>query len=540
LVSKIAITESRKETIKDNKVGKETFPLTSALINVFGSDISPDKSGKGTPKVPIGTARTDENGRFTLSLVLKQAMRKYNFITIEASHPLGMFSKAIKIFACKDIVNGTSLDPIVLAGQTIEFTPRVLLKDGSLNKDVSINILFPEKQWAKYSFLADAELGSNGKTIAYNNQTYTVISTINNGNVYKKLFQTISPNEHYLVQVNYPDKPSAYYPLDNAFTESFDALGEKPIIEIAKNFIYDNTNKVSGKVFFEGKGLMDVRIEAFINPADILGQYNPMAKYSAITENDGNYTITGLPNLKSGALIRFALTQKLLNNYPTKEELVVSKNTPLSKDFTITNYKTSIKGHLVDKEGAPINYALVLVKGSNKTTHTDEMGNYSIDIESTELQGQLQFRADGYVDTTIKVQAVVSRKIKDKAFLSTLDRGTTVLSEFAGNSSVQFSVVNLDDWSPVKRGTLSISSSSGITSSIDVDLSKDNSNSLNFNFASKYDPKGYTVSFSPASEDENLYAPVSIKVSLIKNQVNQAIIFGTTTTTTTYYYYKNI
>ena len=529
LVFNSLLIENRREAIKNNKPSStETYPLGGALINVFGSDVRPN--GIAIARQTIGTTKSDENGQFSLSLVLKQAMKKFKYITFEASHPLGAFSKAIQTVETAEIIEGTNLKPIVLTAQTMELTPRVILADGSVNNNVTINVLMPQKQWSKYALLEQAGLASSKNTVTYGNQSYSIVASLNNGNTFKRLFQTISPNEHYLIQVNYPDKASAYYPLDNVYMQTFDRYAEKPIIEISKNFIYDNTNKVSGTVIYKGKGQVDVRVEAIINPADILGKVDVSAKYTAITENDGNYIIAGLPNLKHNAVIKFVLTDKTLSNYPITDEVVAKKNTDLTKDFTINIKKVTVSGRLLDKKGNPIDYALVLLKSSNKTTHTDNAGNYSIELEQAELLGQFQFKADGFKDTSILVENKVVRRVKDKDFLSVINRGNTVLDENTNNSRVQINVMNMDNETPVTQGTLTIKSNTGIVNTIEVDLTKNNSNSYTFNFAGKYDAKGYEVIFTPIKDGSTRLAPVVAQVSLINNRMNAAITLLATTT----------
>ena len=529
LVDNKGITESNQAIVKDNKVGSVKYPLEGALIEVFGAD----DDGRGGAKVAIATAKSDALGQYSLSLILKQAMQKFKYITIEVSHPSSLFSKVVRTYEYDNLVDGSVLDPVVLAGQTLELTPRVLLKDGTLNNQVNINILMPEAQWNKYSLLADAGLGIAKGAVKYNNQSYTVVATLTNGNKFKRLFQTINPNDNYVVQVNYPNRPSAYYPLDGSFQEAWDGLGQKPVVEIAKNFVYDNTNQLSGKVLYQGKGELDVRIAANFEPSDVLGTYGASKTFTAITDNDGNYTITGLPNLRQGAVVKFTLVDRTLSNYPFNEQLTVNKSGNLTKDFTIQVNKIIVRGQLTNKDATPIQNALVLVNNSNKSTHTDDAGNYSIELEQSELSGELKFLADGFESITIPVQISKSAKInqrKSKPIVyakgAIIERGTTTLSYFTSTSTVLINVIRLTDKSKIRSGTLTISPLSGVWASTKINLSTAEEAGYLLKVGNNLNSEGYKATFTPSVKDEKILSATSFKVSLATNRKNVPIVFG--------------
>gem|GEM_PF-2742762 len=529
LVFNKGITESNQATVKDNKVGSVKYPLEGALITVFGAD----DDGSGGTKVAIATAKSDALGQYSLSLVLKQAMQKFKYITIEVIHPSSLFSKVVRTYEYDNLVDGSVLDPVVLAGQTLELTPRVLLKDGTSNNQVNINILMPEGQWNKYSPLADAGLGIAKGSVKYNNQSYTVVATLTNGNIFKRLFQTINPNDNYLVQVNYPNRPSSYYPLDGSFQESWDGLGQKPVVEIVKNFVNDNTNQISGKVLYEGKGELDVRIAAYFEPSDVLGTYDASKTFTAITDNDGNYTITGLPNLKQGAVIKFGLVDRTLSNYSFNEQLAVNKSGNLTKDFTIQVNKVIVRGQLINTDGTPIPNALVLVNNSNKSTHTDDAGNYSIELEQAELSGELKFLADGFETEVVPIQAANASKLSYKKIkpISNLEQaileiGTTKLNYFTSDNSVLINVIRLTDKSKINSGTLTISPLYGVGASTKINLSTAEEAGYLLKVGNNLNSEGYKATFTPSVKDDKTLSATSFEVSLATNRKNVPIVFG--------------
>ena len=537
LVSSNSIPEFNREIAKDNAVGITRYPLADALVEVFGSDTRPAADGSGVVKAAIGTTKSDALGQYSLGLILKQAMKKYQYITIQISHSSGLFSKVVKTIPYDSLLNGLALAPTVLTGQTIELTPRVLLKDGSINNKVSINILLPEKQWSKYSLLSEAGLGTSQNTVTYNNQSYKVIATLTNGNTYKKLFQTINVNENYIAQINYPDKASAYFPIDGCYEGNSDRLEQKPVVEIAKNYLYDNTNQISGKISYNGKGRQDVRVSVSFDPKDVLGKLDSTVSITAISENQGYYTITGFPNLKTGSVIHFSLVDKTISSYPVVSELTIDKSGNLQKDFTIVVKKTTVYGHLTNKDGNAIKNALLQVVNSNRSTYSDDAGNYSIDLEQPEMAGNLTFIANGYKDSTIPVKQIVSGRHLKNAFLnipnegSSINRGTTVLDLLPSNASINISVIKLINQNIINRGTLTISSITGVSKPVSIDLSTiDTSAGFTFNVGVKNDPYGYVASFTPAPVDEKTLVPASINVSIAENVKNHPVIFGASST----------
>lgn len=533
LVSKSIIKERRQEIIKNNSAGKETFPLQDALVSVYGTNNTALKDGTTATKSPIGTTKTDANGHYNLDLILQNAMKKFKYILIEISHPSGLFNKTIQTVTYNSLINGVNLQPIVLTGQTIELTPRVILQDGSLNKDASINILLPEKQWSKYAVLESAEIGNTNKTASYNNQTYRVVTSISNGNTYKKLFQTVSPNEHYLVQINIPNKPSTFYPLDGVYVETFDNLGQKPIIEIAKNYLVNNTNTLSGKVSYVGSFKANVRIEASISPSDIVSEgYEAIRTFTAITNNEGKYTLSGIPNLKPGAAIRFNIIDKTISHSTTTDELIVRKNDALIKDFTLKVNKKVVTGQLIDIYGSPIANAAVLASSSNKMTVSDDNGNYAIELESDEISTGLKFMADGYRDTSIAVKTTLTRRQKNNALSNSINQGKTVLNPFASNSSIVFNVIKEEDKSNIRSGTLTLESVKGLFKPVIVDLSKINTNGFTYTIGQNYDAAGYKVSYTPTVANKSILAPTSTTVSLPPANSFRVIVMGVSTTKT--------
>ena len=531
LVSKNAITERRQEIIKDNKVGKQTFPLENALVSVYGSNTTNNIRGFESVKVPIGTAKTDVMGRYTLDLVLENAMKKFQYITFEVNHPSGLFNKQIMSVTYQSLLAGANMQPIVLAGQTLELTPRVQLLDGSLNKDVSIQILLPEKQWSKYAVLEGAGLGSTNKTINYNNQTYRIVASITNGNTFNRLFQTVSPNEHYVVKVNGSNKQSAFYPLDAVFLETFDKYGEKPIIEIEKNFVFDNTHKLSGKVLINGNTRANVRIVATINAADILGISETKKSFSVITDNEGNYTITGIPDIKVGSAINFQLVDKTISNNTFNEVLQIRKNESFIKDFKLTISKKTITGQLVDAKGNSIGNALVMVKNGSKAVRSDESGNYSVEVDATELTNELQFMADGFRDTLVTIQTGKAISKQKKTELSNIiNQGKTVLNPYLSNASVVINVIKLADNSNLRDGILTIESQKGLFKPAKFDLTTIDSKGVNFNFGQQYDDAGYKITYTASTANKLSLATESIPFTLPRNSANRSITLGVSTT----------
>jgi len=523
LLSNTPIAEKHLEIVKSNEAGKNTYSLANALVEVFGSNTRPNSISGSYQKQSIATAKTDEQGNYNLSLAIGKAMQKFKYLTIEVSHPSGLFSKVFKTVEYGKVQDGDQIEPLVLVGQTLEFTPSVHIANELEDKGVFINILIPEKQWSKYSFLSVAGLGETKSLVSYNNQQYKVVAKLENGNTYKKLFQTIQANEYYLVQINYPDRAPAYFPIDEVYLDNADALGQKPVLDIAKNYTYDNTNQVSGTVKSFGKPRWDVRVKVLFDKADVLGKFDELKEYSAITDNDGYYAIKGLPNLKKGAILHFVLDERVVSTATIEDQLIVSKNGHLVKDFDIKNPKHSVKGHVVDKNGVAIENVFVMLINSNKTTRTDHNGDYILEVEALELKNDIQFLADGYQDKQESLQLLGINNKQAKIFANKADNlplqlKTTILSNLLVKSSLIIDVRKLETDEAITRGTLSIIAASGKTKTMSIDLSTVGKDGYLFEVGEELDTKGYTIRFTPASADETSIAIAEADVPLSKGQ----------------------
>ncbi len=527
LVTNTALTEKNQQIFKPAKEGKVTYPLANALVEVFGSDI-PNELGIDKCRAAIASAKTDEYGNYDMNLIMHQAMQKYKYVIVEISHPSGLFNKVVKVIDYSKVENDYSLNNTVLVGQTIEFTPRVILTDGTINNKVSINILMPEKQWEKYSLLSVAGLGKELHKTFYNNQYYSVISTLKSGDIFKQLFQTINPNEHYLVQINYPDKPSAYYPLDQVFTDVKDVYNQKPIISITKNLYYDNGNSASGKIWYNGKGRNNVKVELSFRPEDVIGNYDPTKKYIAISELSGNYNFIGLPTLKQGTTIKYTIEDKTINDFPLEGELKVNSQVKWTKDFTFTDAKVVIKGQIIDESGKGIANALIIAQVSNTSFYTDNQGYYSLSLSQSATKDQLQVIADEYEDAALNVADYY--KDNKKHLLSYLHQngleiniGKTILKKHISDASVLLNVIKLLDNNNIRRGTMTISPTKVAGKAIKIDLSNLDTAGFKFNYGAQYDPNGYNISFVPLPEDKTVLAPASYKVMLASNSANKMV-----------------
>ena len=528
LVVSSPIKESTISYLTNNSAGRITYPLANAIIEVYGSNVKPNPDGSGAVKVAIASGSSDATGQYSLNLVLKQAMQKFNFVTFIVSHSSGLFSKAVNIYPYDSIANGLAIPTSVLTGQNLELTPRVILKDGSLSNSVSIKILMPATSWANYSLLSVAGLGSGNGIVNYNNQTYSVVTTLTNGNTYKKLFQTVSPNEHYTVQVNYPGRPSAYFPLDSVYLKTYDGLAQKPVIAITKNYVYDNTVSVSGIVTYKGKPDMNVRVAVTFNPSDVLGKYDSTQKFIAVTETSGNYTITGLPNLKSGALFNFTFTDKTVSNLPLTSTLAVTSTSGiLVKNFDIVVKKTIVSGQLTDIAGKAISNALVVVNATGITSHTDNTGRYLLQLVDGEIAGGLTFIADGYITKSIQL-------IASKSSL-TINVGITILNKQVSSNSVLINVVKKADNTAIKSGTLTIAPiSSGAGKTINVNLTNvsDSGYALNPDTLGG-NPSQYKVSFTPSVANKKSLQPLLTNVSLVSAKKSTQVVLKVSDATPT-------
>ncbi len=535
LVAKTPLTESVQSLRKSNSEGKITYPLANAIVEVYGSDM-PNQLGSGSStKMALGSAKTDENGNYDVSLIMRHAMQKFKYVMVEITHPSGLFSKVVKTIDYSTVENNYNLNNVVLVGQTLELTPRVLLADGTVNNNVSISILMPEKQWDKYALLSVADLGKERHKTFYNNQYYTVVATLKNGDVYKHLFQTINANEHYLVQINYPNKPSAYYPLDEVFTTEKDYYNQKPVIAIVKNFVYDNTNVASGQIWYNGKGINNVKVSLIFNPAEVVGAYDANKTYTAISELSGSYHLVGLPTLKEGATIRYTVEDRTLNDFPLQGELVVGNQSKWTKDFTFTDSKLHIKGQIVNESGKGIDNAFIMAIGTNKAIYSDNQGYYSISLSKMAVQEQLQVIADEYEEATIAIADFYkeSKKRSSKQGQQNdieINLGKTVLKQHVSDASVLLNVVKVLDNNNIRKGTLTITPTSVAGKPVKIDLSKVDSTGFSFNYGAAYDPFGYNVSFSPEKADEETLAPATYRVMLASNAANKVVTFGVSST----------
>ena len=523
LVTNTAIKESSKAYVINNNPGVTTYPLANAIIEVYGSYAKPKPDGTGVVKTAIASGSSDASGKYSLNLVLKQAMQKFTYVTFMVSHSSGLFSKAVNIYLYDSITKGLVIPATVLTGQNLELTPRVMLKDGTLNNSVNIKILMPKTSWANYSLLSIAGLGASNDTVNYNNQCYAVVATLTNGNTYKRLFQTVSPNEHYTVQINYPGRPSTYYPLDSVYLKTFDGLAQKPVITIVKNYLYDNTLSVSGIVTYKGKPDMNVRVAVTFNPSDVLGKYDTTQKFIAVTETNGNYTITGLPNLKSGALFNFTFTDKTVCNLPLSSTLVATTTTgKLVKNYDIVVVKTIVAGQLTDIAGKIIANALVVVNASGITTHTDNNGRYLLQLVDGEIAGGLTFIADGFTNKSIQIKSPISTITK----LNTpINLGVTVLIKQLSQNSVLINVVKKNDNTKIKSGTLTIAPQSGSGKTIKVNLANvsDTGYALNPDTLGG-NPSQYNVSFTPSATNKNTLLPLKANVSLVSAKKSATVL----------------
>ncbi|MBI3883247.1 MAG: carboxypeptidase regulatory-like domain-containing protein, partial [Sphingobacteriales bacterium] len=272
----------------------------------------------------------------------------------------------------------------------------VLIKEDVYNKSPYIRSAGFGAGGAPTDFYGANNFGASGGKVIYNGQSYIVLVNFKAGFIYKKLFQNSVNAENYVIRLNVPNMPPAYYPLNSVFNAANATDNSRSLVRVTKWLPYDLNTKVSGVIKYLGAPRRDVKVEVVIRKEDLAGSDSSTTRFTATTDGDGVYSFNKLPPLKFGSTISMVLTDKTIRPVAFTDAVKFNDSLTINKNIDLVNRIYSIMGRVVDKTGLPVINALVTVEGdsTSQQVRTTAEGFYALKAYST--NNKITYTLDGF------------------------------------------------------------------------------------------------------------------------------------------------
>jgi|GEM_PF-4494271 len=254
-----------------------------------------------------GTVHADATGSFRIDLTNSiTALSAITSAEISISHPSGLFStQTLPSTANLDDLKRGMQDKILLTANSFRLQPSVTLPIQGGEDNFQLDILMPKTSFEQQPFLKTAGFGGAGTTVSYNNIEYIVLTTLNDGRSYTRLFYN-SNNSHYAVRIRRPGGHEQLEPL-GTFTATAGTGGRMPVKQYNRTFTYNLQTTLRGFVKAKEERLGDVTVVVRVNRNDI-SSADTTTRYSVTTDQWGYYEVL-LPALKKNAVLQISASK---------------------------------------------------------------------------------------------------------------------------------------------------------------------------------------------------------------------------------------
>ncbi|MEZ5049601.1 MAG: carboxypeptidase regulatory-like domain-containing protein [Saprospiraceae bacterium] len=387
------LTTASATTINPSyKVGQNIHPLRNAQLVLTGEmNFFFFKS-----TYIIGAGIADQNGKYAIKLNNSYLSLFSNFKLIAYStKDFNMLRVPMKV---DQTDFGYLMEPLTLTANSTQLSVQVFNPDIEDHANLTVNLLLQSDNFNSLSYWKQIAPDQGNQTVEYNNDSYTVCHTFNDGDWHKSIFQNSEYYQNYVFEVKVNGKPSAYYPMQNIYMPE-DNYRVKSVPKIKTNLIYNIANTLKGVVYFGHEVRRDMRVEIKLDPNDIEGIYDTNMDLIRMTDENGRYEFDNLPHLKNNSEIELTITDYSIRNKPFVEKVKYVGVTPIIKDIYLKNDVYTAIGRLVDQYGLPVSNALITVDSSYTTKSTNE-GFYMIKINHP-YNSTVNIVADGYEQLSI-------------------------------------------------------------------------------------------------------------------------------------------
>ncbi len=372
-------------------LGSEKYDLEGASVVIIGMM----QMGWWYPMqfpIPIGVGTSREDGRYAIALN-DAHLSTMNEIYLEISHPSNQFQKYRQRIYLDKTEFGYLMKPVTLGANSMRLSMQVLKEDLQEFDEVKVNLLLQKDNFDNYPFLAQVAPMGGQLTRQYNDDTYTVVQTIEDGSIYKGLFQNAQQFENYVYEIEVAGMPSAFFPQRSIYY-AVDSKKKKQLPHYHTNLTYNIGTEIKGTVYFGDKPQRDVLMIASFERNDVLGSFQGETSFTRMTDKDGDYHFDNLPNLLEGAIINIKIQDYSIRNQAFNEKIEFEGTTPIEKDIYLKNDVYTGFGRVVDQFGIPVSNALI-TKDSTTSITTTKDGLYMMKLNEP-MYYYMDIVADNY------------------------------------------------------------------------------------------------------------------------------------------------
>ncbi|MES2629844.1 MAG: carboxypeptidase-like regulatory domain-containing protein [Bacteroidota bacterium] len=387
---KPAVSSSENWVKSDTTAGKNRYAVPDEAVKVHLELVETTY----TPVIrrPVAVVEV-KDGYFEFPIPDTYRNRTVTFaVRAEGSGFNGAAKEQIFVSNGSDI----TLPNVVFTAKTTHLKAGVVCPDCPDPSKLSVDLLVEERIYESMPHLKSAGYGVGGEQVrqdemfksaqqsgfsfysphlANNYRNCVVIGSLKDDRLYKKLFNPINPTIGYWIRVRYGNAPARYYPLPYLYTEK----PETRVIEQVVTYSVQSLRKLDGVVSFKNKPREGVRVKLTIPASSTEPVRSQDFTKEIITDWQGNYTFTELPEIRKNAPFSIQAMDATLREKPFVYNLEGDGQAQRSYNITLVNPVLSVIGQLVDEiNGQPVPHAYITMDG--QTVRSSAYGFYVLHV----------------------------------------------------------------------------------------------------------------------------------------------------------------